>query len=130
MEKIIQWLQTFPGWCDTVLVDHIPGRTGCVGLYPLGIRVIGRKADIAGGEKLRLQSNYQLKRLTPLGQDNLPQAVWLQQLQSWILQQSRAGLAPGLGEDTHWSVRDGKLEKDRQPGVGMYSLILVAEYTK
>ena len=130
MEEIINWLQSFPGWQDGLFIDNIPMQTGHCGLYPLGIRVLSRKSDILGGEKLHLQSSYQLRRITTRGQQNLPQAKWLQQLQNWVLEQSRAGLAPRLGENTLWSVRDGRLEKDRQPGVGIYTLTLIAEYVK
>ena len=130
MEEITNWLRSFPGWQDELFVDYIPAHTGVCGLYPMGIRVLSRKNDILGSEKLRLQSSYQLRRVTSGSQQNLPQAIWLQQLQNWVLEQSRAGLAPRLGGDTQWSVKDGKLEKDRQPGVGIYSLTLVAEYTK
>lgn len=129
MEEIMNWLRSFPGWQDELFVDYIPEYTGVCGLYPMGIRVLSRKNDILGSEKLRLQSSYQLRRVTSRSQQNLPQAIWLQRLQNWILEQSRAGLAPRLGEDTQWSIKDGKLEKDRRPGVGTYTLTLVAEYT-
>ena len=129
MDQIINWLRTFPGWQDEIFVNFIPGQTGACGIYPQGIRLLSRKEDILGGQKLRLQSSYQLRRTAERSQQNLPQAHWLQQLQQWVLTQSLAGLAPQLGEDTRWSVKDGKLEKDRQPGVGVYTLTLMAEYT-
>ena len=129
METIVNWLQTFPQWDHAVTVDGLQTKTGACGLYPLGIRVLDRKADILGGEQLRLQSRYQLRRTVALEQNNLPHAQWLQQLQNWVMEQSRQQLAPVMGEHTQWSARDGKLEKDRRPGVGLYTVTLEAEYT-
>ena len=62
MEKIVNWLQTFPQWDHAVTVDGLQTKTGACGLYPMGIRVLDRKPDILGGERLRLQSRYQLRR--------------------------------------------------------------------
>lgn len=130
MERIVNWLQTFPQWEDPVTVDGLQTKTGACGLYPLGIRVLDRRPDILGGERLRLQSRYQLRKTVALDQNNAAHAQWLQQLQNWVVEQSRQQLAPVMGEHTQWSARDGKLEKDRRPGVGIYTLTLVAEYTK
>lgn len=130
MESIVNWLQTFPLWTGSVTVDSLQTKTDSCGIYPLGIRVLARKADILGNGKLRLESRYQLRRTVALNQDNGSHAQWLQQLQEWVLEQSRLGQAPELGENTQWSARDGKLEKDRRPGVGLYTLTLVAEYIK
>lgn len=129
MERITNWLQTYPNWQGTLWVDSLQTQTGSCGVFPLGIRVLDRKQDVLGNETLRLQSRYQLRRIVALDRNNGENAQWLQDLQKWVLEQSRLQLAPQLGLHTQWSVKDGKLEKDRRPGVGVYSLTLEVEYT-
>lgn len=125
MENIINWLKGFPQWQDALYVDHLEHTPGSCGLFPQGVQVLGRKTDILGGERLHLRSSYQLRRVTTPGMDN---AQWLLQLQKWVLEQNRSGSAPSLGENTRWSVENGKLTPGKQPDTGIYTLELMAQY--
>lgn len=130
MEQIINWLQTFPKWKDTLYIDHIEPQAGCSGLFPKGEQLLKRKTDILGNERLQLRSSYELRRVTHRGTDNLMYAQWLQQLQQWILEQSRSGKAPSLGENTQWVAQNGRLSQSNMTGSGVYTLELTAQYWK
>ena len=38
LEKMKAWLQTFPGWEDTLQIDYVEAAPGNCGLYPQGVR--------------------------------------------------------------------------------------------
>ena len=130
MDQIIKWLQTFPQWHDTLYVDHIEPHPGCSGLYPKGDQLLKRQSDILGNDRLQLRTTYELRRVTPRGSDNLMYAQWLQQLQQWVWEQSRSGMAPSLGENTQWVAQKGRLSQSNMTGSGVYTLELVAQYWK
>ena len=129
LELVKNWLVTFPQWNDgTLYVEHTDVTTGNAGLYPTGLQELQRTRDILGNTKVKNRCSFLLRRVTSHGRDNTCHAQWLLQLQSWVQSQSLLGLAPKLGENTRWFAQKGRLTEGTQPGTGVYSLELVAEY--
>ena len=130
LEKMKLWLESFPGWEEQLNIDYADGVPGNSGLYPKGIREISRREDVLGNSAVRCACDFMLRRSAIPGEDN---ARWLLQLQSWVMEQDRLGLAPKFGDDPKSEqIRafDGKLDKSFQTGSGLYTVLISAEFTK
>ena len=131
LDKIRQWLLTFPQWEEGRLlyIDHTDGVPGNAGLFPAGMEEIRRSEDVLGNVKLRCRYNFALYRVGVAPQLEVD-ARWLMDFTHWVQSQSAAGLAPKLGEDTRWSAQQGRLRQVKSPGTGLYAIVLSAECTK
>lgn len=130
LEKMKQWLQSFPGWAEKLSIDYADGVLGNSGLYPEGIREISRREDVLGNVAVRCACVFTLRRSACPGEDN---ARWLLDLQNWVMEQDRLGLAPKFGDDPKTErirAYEGKLDRSFQTGSGLYTLQLRAEFTK
>ena len=130
LEKMKQWLVSFPGWEEQLHIDYADGVPGNSGLYPRGIREISRREDVLGNVAVRCACVFTLRRSACPGEDN---ARWLLDLQNWVMDQDRMGLAPEFGDDPKTErirAYEGKLDKSFQTGGGLYTVQLSAEYTK
>ena len=128
MEKLQQWLQTFPGWSGVLTVDWLENKPDAAGLYPKGLREVSRKEDVLGNLRLRCRYTFGLRREVSPGQDN---ALWLLELQNWVQTQSALGLVPRIGEeDVVIRAYDGKLSHRTGLGSEHYTVMLTVEFTK
>ena len=130
LDAVRQWICSFPQWeqGNLVYIDHTDGVPGNLGLFPGGLELVSHRRDILGGQVCRYRYNFALYRVGSQpgdGQD----AAWLLEFQRWVMAQSDAGLAPVLGEDTRWRAEKGKLQQRKQPGTGLYVVVLSAEFT-
>jgi hypothetical protein len=130
LEKMKGWLQTFPGWEDTLCVDYTDGVPGSSGLYPRGVTEISRWEDVLGNVAVRCRCVFTLRRSACPSEDN---ARWLLDLQQWVMEQNRLGLVPQFGDDPRQErirAYEGRLDKSFQTGSGLYTVQLSAEFTK
>ena len=130
LEKVKAWLQCFPKWEGSILVDYLDGEPGSSGLYPNGITELSRREDVLGNSKVRCRCTFLLRRTVIRGEDN---ACWLLEFQNWVMEQDRLGLAPKFGDEPkteHIRASNGKLEKCDQVGSALYTVQLQAEFTK
>lgn len=134
LEKMHQWLQTFPLWGDQPLtVDHTDPVPGRCGLYAVGQEEISRHQDVVGNVRVRNRCTYILKRVTTGQQNSMENAQWLMALQQWLQEQSYAGLAPVFGDEpAAEQIRGekGRLQDTRQTGTGVYTVTVTVEFTK
>ena len=134
LEKIINWLQTFPHWGGTELsVDYVKTVPGCAGLYPQGVEEVSRHSDVLGNVTVENRLRFMLYRVSAGQCDSTDAAIWLLQLQNWIQSQSTAGMAPRLGDDPareRIRAEQGKLRNASQSGTGKYAVTITAEYVK
>lgn len=130
LEKMQQWLQTFPKWEGSLTFDYAQDVPGSTGLYPQGITELSRREDVLGNCATRYSCTFELRRAALPGREN---AQWLLELQSWVADQDRKGLAPKFG-DTPQSERirayEGRLQTHKQLGSALYTVYLSAEFTK
>ena len=134
LEKLRQWLLTFPMWDGGgyLFVDFTDNLPGSMGLYPAGLEICSKEADVAGNVTLRCRYNFALYRVGGVsgeGQD----ALWLLQLQKWVMEQSVLGLAPVFGDEPaaeRITAQKGKLKEPAKDGCGVYSVILTAEFVR
>lgn len=130
LEKMKQWLVSFPGWEEKLSIDYADGVPGNSGLYPKGIREISRREDVLGNVAVRCRCSFLLRRCACPGEDS---ARWLLELQNWVMEQDRLGLTPKFGDDPKTErlrAQEGKLNNSFQTGSGLYTVQLTAEFTK
>ena len=130
LEKMETWLQTFPGWEGVVQIDYADATPGFCGMYPQGVKELSRREDVLGNMAVRCRVTFLLRRAACPGKDS---AKWLLDLQSWVVEQSRLGLAPKFGDDPKSErllAQEGKLDNSFQTGSGLYTVQLTAEFTK
>lgn len=134
LEKMTTWLQTFPLWQEESLsVDYVDALPGNAGLYPEGLEQVSRREDVLGNVTVENRLHFVLYRVTAGQQDNRENSLWLLELQSWVQQQSAAGLVPSFGDVPHReriSAQKGKLKSASQTGTGKYTVNLTVEFTK
>ena len=132
LEKITDWLRTFPLWEDgNVSVDYTDGLPGTVGLFPRGLEEVSRKIDVLGNVTVVNRLHFMLYRITTGQQHSPDHSTWLLALQNWIQQQSVQGLAPCFGDDpAREKIRGekGMLKNSLQTGTGKYAVELTVEY--
>lgn len=130
LETVRRWVMTFPGWEQLPLprIDGLGAVPGDGGLFPKGLEQLGRMEDVLGNVKrfCRYTVTLQMVRHAPDGAD----AAALLEFQNWVADQSEAGLAPTLGEDTRWRAESGRLEGNKGVGTGVYTVNLMAEFTE
>ena len=133
LERIQQWLQTYPGWGDSLTVDMLPAEPGRIGLFPGGLEELSRTEDILGNRQVECRLGFTLRRQVGVEEDNASHAAWLLDFQDWVRQQSQAGLAPRLGDvpaqEKMWAEK-GSLQKISPTGIGTYTVTLIANFTK
>ena len=130
LEKMETWLQTFPGWEGAVQIDYADATPGFCGMYPQGVKELSRREDVLGNMAVRCRVTFLLRKAACPGKDS---AKWLLDLQSWVMEQSRLGLAPKFGDEPlteRLRAYEGKLDKLAQAGSALYTVQLSAEYTK
>ena len=133
LEKLKQWLQTFPLWESDIRlqIDDTGVYPGNMGLYPCGVEELSRREDLLGTVTVRLRERYLLYRMVSGPRDDSSQ--WLQALQQWVQRQSAMGLTPVLGDvPDREGIRaeQGKLLSVSQSGQAKYSVRLTVEYEK
>ena len=107
-QEILQWLRLQPGWEQTDL-----DALGITGLFPLGLQILQRHADILGGEKCRYRAEYELLAQGYGDPPALP---------------SLKGL-PILGQDQQAQLRLGHLQRTAPDGLRRWSIKLRIEFT-
>ena len=130
LEKMKQWLASFPGWEEKLSIDYLDSLPGTSGLYPKGIKELSRREDVLGNLRVRCAWVFTLRRSACPGEDN---ARWLMELQQWAMEQDRLGLTPKFGDEPKTErlrVYGGRLDKAFQTGSGLYTAQLSAEFTK
>lgn len=130
LQTMKTWLQTFPQWEGTLQLDYADAVPGNSGLYPRGMTEISRREDVLGGLTVRYRWDFILRRAAAAGEEN---ARWLLQLQEWVAQQDRLGLAPKFGDDPRTErlrAYEGRLDTHTQAGSSLYTVLFSAEFTK
>ena len=130
LEKMETWLQTFPGWEGAVQIDYADATPGFCGMYPQGVKELSRREDVLGNTAVRCRVTFLLRRAACPGKDS---AKWLLDLQSWVMEQDRLGLAPKFGnapKSERIRVSDGQLQSLSQTGSALYTVKLWTEFTK
>lgn len=130
LEKMVTWLQTFPGWEDSICIDYVDACPGSTGLYPKGLTEVSRREDVLGNLMVRCRYGFLLRRNAVRSEDN---ARWLLAFQNWVMEQDRLGLAPKFGDEPKTErIRafDGQLHSHAQVGNTMYTVLLSTEFTK
>ena len=130
LDTVKQWLQTFPGWEDTITIDYMDAVPGSAGLYPKGIKEMNRREDVLGNLTVRYRYDFLLRRNAGKSEEN---ARWLLEFQNWVMEQSRLGQAPQFGDEPkteHFRAFEGQLQGQSQTGSTMYTVRLSAEFTK
>lgn len=133
IEKVRQWVQTFPRWDEDLHVDYTAAVPGNAGLFSLGLEEVSRQADILGNITAQCRYRFSLYRVATGQQDNTENAAWLMEFQSWVQSQSARGLAPTFGDvPSRETIRaeKGRLKEGSQTGTGVYSVDLIAEFVK
>lgn len=130
LETMKAWLETFPKWEGTLQFDYADAVPGNSGLYPRGITELSRREDVLGNVKTRYSCAFTLRRAAAQSQEN---AQWLLDLQNWVMEQDRLGLAPKFGDEPKTErlrAFEGRLDSHHQVGSSMYTVQLTAEFTK
>ena len=131
LEKLQQWLLTYPGWKDTLLVDFTEAEPGNSGLFPNGLEEISRREDVLGNLQIACRYRFMLYRRTAGRADNTANAQWLLDFQNWVQQQSLAGLTPRFGDvPARERLQAQKGTRKEGAQVGMYAVALIADFMK
>lgn len=138
LEKLKNWLQTYPG-ADALRgfqVDYTDRLPGGLGLFPSGLVEIGRREDITGNVTVHNQYNFGLYIVFPKspGDDAgaLINADWIMDFQRWVQAQSIRHLAPTFGNtdlrNETISAQNGALFESDDEGTAMYMVQLSATF--
>ena len=133
LEKLRQWVLSYPEWEGALYLDHTDAAPGNGGLYPLGLEELSRREDVLGNRQVRCRYRFCLYRVTAGQGDKTGQAQWLLDLQQWIQQQCVTGNAPRFGdvpEQERIRAEKGKLRQVCQTGTGVYEVILTVDLVK
>ena len=133
LEKLISWLQTFPGWEGQLQTDYTAASPVNAGLYPMGLEELERKEDVLGNVAARCRYRFTLQRLVTGQADNAEHAQWLLRLQNWVQQQCAARLAPTFGDDPaaeQIRAEKGRLKEASQAGTAVYTVTVTAEFIR
>ena len=134
LEKMVQWLKTYPGWQDMPLtIDYTEPQPVNGGLFPLGMEILSRREDVLGNAWLHCRSRFTLFRSCSGQADNTENAQWLLDFQNWVLECSALHRTPRFGdvpEREHLHAEKGRLKEASQTGTGLYAVTLTAEYVK
>lgn len=135
LEKVRQWLLTYPQWDagGLLYIDYTDAVPGNLGLYPTGLEEISHREDVLGGITVKNRYHFALYRVAARQEDNTQDALWLLEFQKWVQSQSAAGLAPTFGDEPKQErlrAEKGKLKEVSQTGTGTYVVTLTAEFVK
>lgn len=129
LEKLRQWLQTFPKWEGTLQVEYTEPGPGSTGLFPLGLEERNRREDVLGNLQVACRYRFSLYRRT--GRQQEKNAQWLLEFQNWVQQQSADGLTPHFGDvpqQERMQAEKGALKERTQ--TGLYVVTLIADFMK
>lgn len=131
LEKIRNWLVTFPQWGEVELViDSTAATPVSCGLFSGGMEEISRREDVLGNSTVQYRQYFTLRREAERGEDA---AQWLLEFQDWVREQCWRGLAPQFGDiprQERMRAEKGKLTNTSEIGTATYEVKLTAEYIK
>ena len=128
LEKMQQWLQTYPGWEDTLQVDITEPVPGNAGLFCDGLEERSQQADVLGNRQIACRYRFTLYKRVSREHDA---AHWLLDFQSWVQRHSALGLTPRFGDVPYleqMTAQKGTL-KDRDQ-TALYTVTLIADCTR
>lgn len=130
LEKLRQWLETFPKWDAALQFDDVDAVPGSSGLYPMGLTELSRRENVLGNVMVRCRETFLLRRVAGQSAEN---AQWLEDFQNWVMEQDTLGLTPQFGdvpESQRLRASEGKLDSQKQVGSTLYTVKLTAEFDK
>jgi len=128
IEKMQNWLLSYPGWEDTIKLDVTEPTPGNAGLFCDGLEERSRQMDVLGNQQIACRYRFTLYRRAGRDAEN---AVWLLDFQNWVQTQSALGLAPRFGDIPHlerMQAQKGTL-KDRNQ-TALYAVTLLADFAR
>ena len=135
LEKMRQWLKTYPGWQEgwKLSADNTEGSSGSCGLFPQGMEVTARYEDVMGNITLRCRYGFYLEMMVSCDEKQEKTAQEVMDLQNWVQLQSIRRMTPAFGdvpEEETMKAEKGRLSRIRRPGIAGYQICLTAEFTK
>ena len=130
LEKMRQWLETFPKWDAALQFDFVDAVPGSTGLYPTGLTELSRREDVLGNVTVRCRAAFMLRRVAGQSAEN---TQWLVDFQNWVMEQDTLGLTPQFGDvpaSQRLRASEGKLDSQKQVGSTLYTVKLTAEFDK
>ena len=128
LEKMQQWLVSYPGWEDTLQLDVIEPVPGNTGLFCDGLEERSRQADVLGNLQIACRCRFTLCRRVSRDCDA---AQWLLDFQSWVQQQSALGLTPRFGDIPRLERMEAQKGSLRDRGqTALYTVTLIADFTR
>jgi len=130
LEKMLQWLQTYPGWSDALQADRTESVPGNTGLFCEGLEERARQEDVLGNLQITCRYRFTLYRRTDRD-GSAEDASWLLDFQNWVQSQSALGLAPSFGDISHLERMQAQKGTLRDRGqTGLYAVTLTADFTR
>jgi hypothetical protein len=144
LEKMREWLKTFPGTAekpnnpDNFTIDHIAESAFNAGLHSNGALEIAREEDIAGNVTLTLQYsfNYSVVLEKDPSADEIAahNAEYILAFQNWVMEESLNGRAPKFGnidmDDEIIRAQNGMFASIQSEGSGLYSAPITVRFRK
>ena len=130
LEKLENWLKTFPLCDGSLSIDVTDAVPGGMGLYPKGLQELSRREDVLGNLTVCYRWSFALHRSQAT--QTRENAQWLMELQKWAANQCRQGLAPRFGDvqaAERLRICEGTLVHRKEGGSG-YTALLTADFTK
>ena len=127
LEKMQNFLQTYPGWEGAVQVDNTQPAPGCIGLFCDGLEERSRQSDVQSNLQIACRYRFTLYRRA----DRAGDAGWVLDFQNWVQTQSALGRTPQFGDIPHlerMEAQKGSL-KDRSQ-TALYAVTLLADFTR
>lgn len=133
LEKLRQWLQTFPKWEGDIFVDFSMDSPGNAGVFPAGLEEIDRRVDLLGNLQIDCRYRFEILHQTAGRKDGAENAQWVMDFQNWVLAQNAAGLGPQFGDvpgNAQIQAQKGGLKSVSPAGIATYAVTLIADFVK
>lgn len=131
LQKMQQWLQTYPGWEGRpIAIDFTYATPVGLGLYSRGREEESSREDILGRKEFRCRFRF-LLQLNQFGRNGAGEQVTA--FQEWVAQQSALGLTPRFGdapEQEKMTSRLQQVKKSPNAGTELLAVELTAEFIK
>ena len=124
LEKLKQWLATYPHWDDTFQVED-----AC--LLPKAVEETSRREDVLGNTVVGCRYQFALLWQMAGQGDDTENAERLLDFQHWVRKQSSSGLAPHFGDvPARECIRAEKGGLTPGAQIVTYTLTLIADFMK
>ena len=130
-EKFLEWLDSYPGWEDTMPLNLASGEQARMHLLPVAMEETSRVVDMLGNSVVTYRYKFALTWQMAGVSDDAENARRLLAFQKWVHEQNGSRSIPRLGSvPGREQIRTEKGGYTLDGQFVFYNISLIAEYAK